>query len=308
MRNPFDPRLSSESHTPVPGCCGGWHGGRRRFTQLMLLGGAGASALPAWADGVQLEERSLVGKLVPAQELEVAAARQYQAMLQQAEKQRALAPPQHPQLLRLRALAKRLIPFSGSPNLNSTTRASQWKWEVNLIGSQQINAFCMPGGKIAFFTGILERLQLTDDEVAQVMGHEIAHALREHARERVGKTAATQGAIEIGAALFGLKGAGRMAADLGGQLLTLKFGRDDESEADKVGLDLAARAGFNPRAGISLWQKMAQASRGSTPEWLSTHPAGNTRIQEISSNLPAVEPLYARAPRPTQVWGPPPRK
>ena len=132
---------------------------------------------------------------------------------------------------------------------------------MNLIGSKQINAFCMPGGKIAFYYGILDRLQLSDDEVAMVMGHEMTHALREHAREQMGKNMATRGAIEIGAAIFGLGSGGRLLADMGGQLLTLRFGRADETEADLVGLELAARSGYDPRAGITLWEKMAAASQ-----------------------------------------------
>jgi len=155
----------------------------------------------------------------------------------------------------------------------------------------------MPGGKIAFFVGILDQLKLTDDEVAMVMGHEMAHALREHAREQMGKTMATRGAIEIGAAIFGLGNAGRLAAGMGGQLLTLRFGREDESEADLVGLELAARAGFNPQAGVTLWQKMAGASKGGSPEFMSTHPTGPTRIRDIEANIPKVRGLYERAAR-----------
>ena len=123
--------------------------------------------------------------------------------------------------------------------------------------------------------------------------------------ERMGKTAATRGAIEIGAAIFGLGNAGRMAADMGGQLLTLKFGREDESEADLIGLELAARAGYDPSSGVTLWQKMAVASKGAPPAFLSTHPTGPTRIKDIQANLPKVEPLYARAERPTQRFEPP---
>ena len=176
---------------------------------------------------------------------------------------------------------------------------------MNLIGSKQINAFCMPGGKIAFYYGILDRLKLSDDEVAMVMGHEMTHARREHAREQMGKTMATRGAIEIGAAIFGLGNGGRLLADMGGQLLTLKFGRADETEADLVGLELAARSGYDPRAGISLWEKMATASRSSSVELLSTHPSGPTRISDIRKNLPKVEGLYARAAKPTERFAPP---
>ena len=208
-------------------------------------------------------------------------------------------------MVRLNAIAQRLIPHVMAPNLKSTPRAANWRWEVNLIGSKQINAFCMPGGKIAFFYGLLDQLKLNDDEVSMVMGHEMAHALREHARERMGKTAATNGLIELGSALLGLGSGGRYLANLGGQLLTLRFSREDEAEADKVGLDLAARSGYDPRAGVTLWEKMGNASKGAPPQWLSTHPAGPARIQEIQSNLPAVEPLYARAPKPPQRFEPP---
>jgi predicted Zn-dependent protease len=141
-----------------------------------------------------------------------------------------------------------------------------------------------------------------------VMGHEIAHALREHARERMGKTAATRGAIEIGSALLGLGGGGRYLADMGGQLVTLKFSRDDETEADLVGMELAARAGYDPRAGITLWNKMAAANKGAPPEWMSTHPSGGSRIKDIEANLAKVMPLYERAEKPTQRFGPPARR
>jgi predicted Zn-dependent protease len=300
---PFEPDPALDLH--VIGCSCALHS-RRRFSATLFAAGA-ALALPgvAAADGVVVGDRSSLAGLVPAEEIEQAAAQQYRQMLQQAARKHALAPDSHPQVVRLRAIAQRLIPHVNAPNLKSTPRASQWRWEVNLIGSKEINAFCMPGGKIAFFYGLLDQLKLNDDEVAMVMGHEIAHALREHARERMGKNAATSGLIELGAALFGLGNAGRQVANIGGQLLTLRFSRDDESEADKVGLDLAARGGYDPRAGVTLWQKMGAASKGSPPQWLSTHPAGASRIQEIQANLPAVEPVYARAEKPTQRFEPP---
>ena len=306
----FDPRAHFEPDAETStglhryGCGCARHS-RRLFGQA-LLGAGAALALPAWArDGVQVDNQSTLAKLVPAEEIEAAAAQQYQQMLKKAAEQKALAPANHPQVVRLRAIAQRLIPYSNAPNLRSTSRAAEWKWEVNLIGSKQVNAFCMPGGKIAFYYGILDTLQLSDDEVAQVMGHEIAHALREHARERMGKSAATRGVIELGATLLGLGGGGRYLADMGGQLLSMKFGRDDESEADKIGLDLAARGGYHPRAGVTLWQKMGSANKGAPPQWLSTHPAGTTRIKDLEANIPAVEGLYARADKPTQRFEPP---
>ena len=250
-------------------------------------------ALPlAAADGVEVGKPSAVRNLVPAGALEREAAQQYDQLKRQAASKKALAPDDHPKVKRLRGIAARLIPHA----VRFNPRAGQWKWEVNLVGSKQINAFCMPGGKIVFYTGILDGLQLTDDEAAMVMGHEIAHALREHARERVAKSQLTQ----IGANILGeLVGGGRYtgAFQLGGNLLTLKFSRDDETEADVVGLDLAARAGYDPRAGVTLWQKMTAANSRAPLEFLSTHPAGDNRIREIEKHLPQVLPLYDRARR-----------
>ena len=274
---------------------------RRLFIAGLLAGGA-ALAVPAWArEGVDVGPRSSFSQLVSADDIEKAAQQQYLQLLQQADAKGLIARSGDPQLVRLRAIAQRLIPFSYEWN----ERARQWRWEVSLIKSPQVNAFCMPGGKIAFYTGILEKLKLSDDEVAMVMGHEITHALREHARERMGKTMATRGAIEIGAALLGLGNGSRYLAGMGGQLLTLRFGREDESEADLVGMELAARAGYDPRAGVTLWQKMAALNKSAPPQWLSTHPSGPTRIRDIEASLPKVEPLSARAAKPVQRFGPP---
>jgi predicted Zn-dependent protease len=275
--------------------------GRRLFTGALVAG----AALPGTALA-QIPEckRSGFTKVVSAQQLEQAANEQYRQMLQQASSKKALGPPEHPQVVRLRAIAQRITPHTAECNAD----ARNWKWEVNLLGSQELNAFCMPGGKIAFYYGILSKLQLDDDEVAAIMGHEVSHALLEHARERMGKTSATRLGIELGAALFGLGNAGRMVGDLGGQLLTLKFSRDDESEADALGLILAAKAGYNPRAGVTLWQKMLEASKGAPPQWLSTHPSGEARIREIENRLSVVQPIYAAAQKPPQRFGPPPAK
>ena len=287
------------------GCCAGRSSPRRRLFGAALLGGAATAAWPAWArEGVEVGKQSSFTKLVSADQVERAATQQYLQLRQQAAEKKALAPDNHPQLIRLRAIEQRIRPHTYEWN----ERARQWKWEVSLIGSSQINAFCMPGGKIAFYYGILEKLQLSDDEVAMIMGHEAAHALREHARERMGKNMATRGIVEIGSALFGLGNVGRSAADITGQLLTLQFGREDESEADLIGIELAARAGYDPSAGVTLWQKMAAASKGAPPQFLSTHPTGPTRIKDIEANLPKVEPLYARAERPPQRFEPPPVK
>ncbi len=247
-------------------------------------------------DGVKVDKMSIMRKLGNlGGNLDQQAAAQYVQTMKEAEQKRALAPDNHPQVIRLRAIAKKLIPFA----LPWNDRAAEWKWEVNLLGSTQINAYCMPGGKIAFYTGILDTLKLTDDEVAIVMGHEIAHALREHGAERAGKSMATNLLVK-GAALFAeYKGYnGQTVAGLGGagaNVMMLKFSRDDETEADIVGLDIAARAGYDPRAGVVLWQKMGIVNKKAPPKWLSTHPAGTDRINEIRKHFPEVMPLYAKA-------------
>lgn len=273
---------------------------RRLFGAAVLAAGAGA-ALPAWArEGVDVGGLSNFGKLVPAEQVEQAATQQYTQMMAEARSKKALAPESHPQVQRLRTISRRIIPHTDEWN----ERAAKWRWEVNLLGSTQINAFCMPGGKIAFYSGILSRLQLDDAEVASIMGHEMAHALREHARERIGKGNATSIGLSLGAQLLGLGALGDVAANIGTQLLTMRFGREDETEADLVGLELAARAGYDPSAAIRLWQKMSKASEGAPPQWLSTHPSNSSRIGVIRDNLPKVQPLYARAPKPAQRFEP----
>lgn len=244
----------------------------------------------AKGDGVQVSNPSVLRKLIPAERLEHTATEQYQQLTAGARRQGALAPANHPQVMRLRAIAERIIKHA--PRFNPD--ATSWKWEVNLIGSKQINAFCMPGGKIAFYTGILETLRLTDDEVAIVMGHEVAHALREHSRERLAKNSITR----FGTAIVGAVISGGRYADVinqAGSLATLKFSRDNETDADVVGLDLAARAGFDPRAGVTLWRKMTTASKNAPPQFLSTHPTGPNRIKEIERHLAEVMPLYERS-------------
>jgi predicted Zn-dependent protease len=262
----------------------------RRVWSCTLLCLMAASPLAQAREGVDVGDTSAFAKLVPAQEVETSSAQQYRQMLAQAAGKNALAPAGSAQLKRLRGIAQKIIPFA----LEWNPRARDWQWEVNLIGSTQINAFCMPGGKIVFYTGILKSLQLSDDEAAMIMGHEIAHALREHARERMGKNAATGIGASLLSQVLGLGQLGQTVTNYGAQLLTLQFGREDESEADLVGLELAARAGYDPRAGVTLWRKMSAASSGAPPQWLSTHPAGETRIADIESHLPQVMPLYEK--------------
>ena len=275
----------------------------KRLISILIAAASLAAATPhAFAkdeispEGVKVEKMSPLRKLVPEGELEAAALQQYNGLKQQASQKGALVPEDHPQVQRLRAIAEKLIPQAERWN----PAATDWKWEVNLFNVKQINAFCMPGGKIGFFSGILTELKLTDDEVAIVMGHEIAHALREHGRERLAKSTLTNaGAKVLGLGLSALLGVDPNLTDtatgIGANLAILKFSRSDETEADLVGLDIVARAGYDPRAGVTLWQKMGMVSKNAPLEWLSTHPAGKSRIAEMRKHLPSVMPLYAKA-------------
>ena len=279
--------------------CGCLLHARRRLGGA-LFGGGLLAAVPAHAEDAECK-RSAFTQVASADQVEQAAGQQYRQMLQQAQAQRVLAPADNGQLQRLRYIAHRIIPHTSACN----PRAQQWRWDVNLIGSNELNAFCMPGGKICFYSGILSKLRLDDDEVATIMGHEMAHALLEHARERIGKNMATRGAIELGAALLGLGNVGRAGADIGAKLLTLRFSRDDESEADALGLLMSARAGYRPEAGVTLWRKMMDASKGAPPEFLSTHPSGESRIREIEAHMARVQPEFERAAKPDRRFGPP---
>lgn len=199
-------------------------------------------------------------------------------------------------LKRIRAIIARITPQTG----NFRPDAPGWNWEVNVVSSDEVNAFCMPGGKIIFYTGLVNKLHLTDDEIAVVAGHEIAHALREHSREQVSMAIAAQTTIGVGAILLGLERRQAEVAVLGyGLFVATKFSRTDEQEADRIGLELAARAGYDPRAGVTLWRKMMEAGKGKgkPPEILSTHPADENRIRDIESLLPTVMPLYEAARR-----------
>jgi predicted Zn-dependent protease len=200
------------------------------------------------------------------------------------------------QIKRVREVAGRLTAVTGTFRPD----APGWRWETNVIASDDLNAWCMPGGKIAVFSGLMEKLKLTDDELAAVMGHEIAHALREHGREKAGQSMG----VGIAAALGGMIGAyygldAGVGQDLIGAAGDLAFMRPNsrgmEQEADRIGVELAARAGYDPKAAISLWEKMGRASGSTTPQWLSTHPSNETRLADLKVYAERVQPLYLAA-------------
>jgi len=227
--------------------------------------------------------------LVSSQQLADVSSKAYAQLLAEASA-KGLLNTDRAMLQRVRTIAGRLEPQTRVFRAD----APGWKWEVNVINGNDLNAFCMPGGKIVVYSGLINQLRLTDAEIAIVLGHEIAHALREHSRAQVSQAMAAQTTIGLGAALLGL---GQGSADLAGAgyqaLVATRFSRSHETEADRIGLELTARAGYDPRAGVTLWQKMTSASQGGRPpEFLSSHPAEASRVQEIQSLLPTVMPLY----------------
>lgn len=232
--------------------------------------------------------------LVSSQEIEAASAKAYQQVLDEAKKEGVLN-KNGAQVQRVRRIANRLIPHTAAFRPD----ALQWQWEVNVISSEELNAWCMAGGKIAFYSGLIDKLKLSDAEIAAVMGHEIAHALREHARERASQQMVTNIGLSVLSAGLGL---GQGSANLMGTVAKVTFelpnSRLHETEADSVGVELAARAGYDPRAAVGLWQKMAQQSNGAPPQWLSTHPSYASRQQELAKDAQRVMPLYRAAPKP----------
>lgn len=248
-----------------------------------------SSTTTSGAVGVDRQQLLLVSN---EQVLELSA-QSYNKSIQEARK-RGVLDTNKAQLNRLKNISNRLI---GQVTAYRPD-AAQWQWEVHTIKSDQLNAFVMPGGKIMFYTGIIDRLNLTDDEIAAIMGHEMAHALREHSRERISREYATQTGIGVAASIFGLTQDQAQLANLAGDFgLSRPHSRTQESEADQIGLELMARAGYNPQAAISLWQKMQRASQGEPPQFLSTHPTSSNRIAQMQALMPKVMPIYEQARR-----------
>lgn len=235
--------------------------------------------------------------LLPAAQVTSLASQAYTQTLKKAEKKDTLNVDKT-EVERVRTIANRLIKQVGVFRPDAT----QWSWEVNVEKNDELNAYCMPGGKIMVYSGLIRKLQTTDDELAAVIGHEIAHALREHGRERMSQAYVQQFGLQILAAILS-KGtsavagnASMQAAGMGSQLfLTLPNNREQEKESDKIGLELAARAGYNPDAAVTLWQKMEAKNGAKPPEFLSTHPANKNRIAELRTLTLKVMPLYDAA-------------
>lgn len=251
------------------------------------------SAAFAQQDGVDVKKSRLL--LLPKSRVEATSAQQYNLLMRSAAQKGALNSDRR-QLERLKTIARRLIVHTARFDPD----AARWRWEVNLIQSPTVNAFCMPGGKIAFFSGLIDSLRLDDDEIAIIMGHEMSHALLEHGRARMSEQVLKAAGVNIAAALLNLSNvSASLLAQTADLAVTLPYARSQETDADLAGIEIAARAGYDPRAAVSVWQKMSRLSgtRGQPPQFLSTHPANAARIWNIEAQLPRVMPMYETARR-----------
>lgn len=263
---------------------------------ILFTGCAATQTTQAGVVGVQRRQFMLLSE----KQVESMSAESYLATLQEADKNKTLNTDAQ-QLQRVRTIANRLI----VPTVTFRPDAASWKWEINVQDSEEVNAYCMPGGKIMVFKGLISKLKATDDELAAVMGHEIAHALREHGRERMSEAYVQQIGMFGLAALVGATAKDEQKAAATMEIaslvttigLTLPHSREQEREADRMGLELAARAGYDPQAAVSLWRKMTAAGGAKQPEFLSTHPSGESRISDLQGLIPTVLPLYEEAKR-----------
>jgi predicted Zn-dependent protease len=257
-------------------------------------------ALAALVSGCQTAETTQAGVvgvdrdqrfLVSAEEVNAGAQKAYAQMMAEAQKKGVLD-KDPAQVQRVQAITKRLVAQTGAFRPD----AAKWPWEVHVISIDEVNAWCMPAGKMAMYTGLIQKLNATDDEIAAVMGHEISHALREHSREQISRQMGTQMSIGLVGALLGIGDLGQsIAGTVADVTLNLPNSRQAETEADRIGIELAARAGFDPNAAVSLWEKMSKAGGGQPPKWLSTHPPHQDRINDLRTYAQKVMPLYTAA-------------
>ena len=200
---------------------------------------------------------------------------------------------------RVRDIANRLIAQTGT----FRDDALKWKWQVNVVDEDTVNAWCMPGGRIVVYSGIVNKLNLTDAQLAAVMGHEIAHALREHGREQ----ASTNQLVGVGilaiATAAGLGSVGITALGIATQFsIQMPFSRQHETEADRIGTELMARAGYDPKEAVEVWVKMNNTNVGKIPEILSTHPSNESKVKDLREIALKLEPIYLASKNNTYLW------
>lgn len=226
--------------------------------------------------------------------LNLNAAKDYQMIVDDAKAQRALDTTSAT-YKRVNAVFLRMKPFADQVNHTGQT----FDWKLSVLKSDDLNAFVMPGGKVVFFTGIVNQLKLTDAEIAAIMGHEMTHALEEHSKRSAGATALTDMAVKLGKTYAGdkLGSAGAQAVDIGSKYgVGLPYSRNLESKADRGGLMLMAKAGYNPEASTTVWEKMNKVTGGAgngAQKFTSTHPSNNDRITDLKKNMAEAKQLYA---------------
>jgi predicted Zn-dependent protease len=267
------------------------------MNRKLIIVAALSSAFTAGCETVDTTKAGAVGverhqrMAVSSEEVNAGAQKAYAQMMAEAQKKNALD-KDAAQVARIKTIVSRLVPQTTA----FRDDAGKWPWEVHVISLDEVNAWCMPGGKMAIYTGLINKLGATDDELAAVMGHEIAHALREHSREQMSQQAIAQAGIGIAGALFGI---GELGQNIGGMVADVTLfkpkSRGMETEADRIGVELAARAGYNPSAAVSLWQKMGKLAGGQPPQFLSTHPSHESRIADLQEYSAKVMPLYQAA-------------
>ena len=267
------------------------------MNRKMIIVAALAAAFTAGCETVDTTKAGAVGverhqrMALSSQEVNAEAQKAYAQMMADAQKKGALD-KDPAQVARVKGIVNRLIPQTAAFRED----APKWAWEVHVLTTDEVNAWCMPGGKVAVYTGLINKLQVTDDELAAVMGHEMGHALREHTREQMSQQAITQTAIGGLGALFGIGDLGQSAAGMVANVtMQLPKSRGMETEADRIGVELAARAGYNPQAAIALWQKMEKLAGSQPPKWLSTHPPSADRVADLQNQVAKVMPLYQAA-------------
>lgn len=259
-----------------------------------VTAGAAASAPQYGAsEQVRFGSGTSFHSLVPSPLVEARSLADYGQLLDHAQQSGQLLPPSDSRVQRISELVTRISPFADKWN----DRVKTWKWEVNVVRSRDIRMYVLPGGKVVVYSGLLDRAGLKPDELGMLFGHEIAHALREQARERL----ITQQSAPLGgqtmSQLFGVAELGA-GASAGGDtpVFGVQYDATDETEADVIGSDIAARAGFDPRAAVTLWDKLAAATRGEKARsFVAMHPYGAARRRDLIKRLPDMLALFAKA-------------
>lgn len=268
----------------------------RHWKKALLVTAVASSALTGCGTPEQTTKNNTVGVnrqqkfSVPSEVINAEAQKAYAQVLSEA-RAKGVLDTNSATLSRVRRITGNLI--AKTPAIRSDAR--NWPWEIHVISMNEMNAWCMPQGKMVMYSGLIDKLKLTDAEIAQVMGHEMVHALREHSREQASREQTTgliAGVLGAVGEAYGISGASKitgLTADIG---FNLPFSRTHETEADLLGMELAARAGYNPDAAITLWDKMLSAEGNMQIEFLSSHPDPSNRKAMLQANATKVRPLY----------------